>query len=249
MALSRVLVVEDDEAIRMGVCDALRFAGYEPIEAGDGEAGLQLATSAAIDLVLLDMMMPKLDGIGVLTKLRQSHPGLPVIVLTARGEPADKVKGLKLGADDYVVKPFGADELLARIEAVLRRSAERPRSVRTLQIAGRTIDFERREARLPDNSTVQLTERECEVLSYLAANPGRAVRRDELLSRVWGIDPRGVQSRTVDMAIARLREHLGDDPSDPKVIVTVRARGYMLASADDAGGAGHAGAADAGAAG
>lgn len=234
MPLARVLVVEDDEAIRMGVCDALRFGGYEPLEAADGPRGLELATGGAIDLVLLDIMLPGLDGIGVLTQLRQSHPGLPVIVLTARGEPADRVRGLKLGADDYVVKPFGAEELLARIEAVLRRSAERPRSVERLEIAGRTIDFARREAALQDGTIVQLTERECEVLSYLAANRGRAVRREELLSRVWGIDPRGVQSRTVDMAIARLREHLGDDPGDPSVIVTVRARGYMLAL-DDAG--------------
>ena len=229
MPLARVLVVEDDEAIRMGVCDALRFGGYEPLEAADGTRGLALATGGAIDLVLLDIMLPGLDGIGVLTQLRKSHPGLPVILLTARGEPADRVRGLKLGADDYVVKPFGAEELLARIEAVLRRSAERPRSIERLEIAGRTIDFARREATLPSGTVVQLTERECKVLSYLAANRGRAVRRDELLSRVWGIDPRGVQSRTVDMAIARLREHLGDDPGDPKVIVTVRARGYMLA--------------------
>lgn len=230
MSLGRLLVVEDDEAIRRGVVDALTFAGYAVDEAPDGPQGLDAACSGGFDLVLLDILMPTMDGFEVLEQLRRVKPTLPVIFLTARGEEEDKVRGLKLGADDYVVKPFGPAELMARVEAVLRRSAERPRDVGHLTIAGRTIDFERREVIHSDGGRTALSEREAEVLHYLAANRGRAVSRDELMQRVWGIDPRGVQSRTVDMTIARLREHLRDDPASPGVIVTVRARGYMLAS-------------------
>ncbi|HLP84979.1 MAG TPA: response regulator transcription factor, partial [Phycisphaerales bacterium] len=213
-----------------GLCDCLKFAGYETCEAGDGQAGLDAAISRDVDLVLLDLLMPKMDGIAVLTQLRQSKPTLPVIILTAKGEEHDRVRGLKTGADDYVVKPFSVTELLARVEAVLRRSPERPRPVTKLEIDGRAIDFARREVRVNGVAEV-LSEKETEVLSYLASNRGRAVSRDELLQRVWGIDPRGMQTRTVDMAVARLRELLHDDANDPKVIVTVRGKGYMLASA------------------
>ncbi len=233
MALATILIVEDDEAIRLGIADALEYAGYGVCESGDGEDGLERACSGAIDLVLLDILMPKMDGFTMLSELRKAKPALPVIMLTARGEQEDKVKGLRLGADDYVVKPFGPDELLARVEAVLRRSAERPVERTTMEIAGRTIDFERREITHQDGSVCSLTEREGEVLRYLAASGDRAVSRDELLNRVWGIDPRGVRSRTVDMTIARLREHLRDDSSEPKVIVTVRGKGYMLARGSD----------------
>jgi DNA-binding response OmpR family regulator len=173
-------------------------------------------------------MMPVMDGQQMLRELRKSKPTLPVIFLTARGEEEDRVRGLRLGADDYMVKPFSLAELVARVEAVMRRSAERPRTLRVLSIAGRTIDFERREATLPDGTRVQLPQREIDVLAYLAANPGRAISRDELLSRVWGFDPRGVHTRTIDMAVARLREQLADDPAEPAVIATVRGKGYML---------------------
>ncbi len=232
MPLANVLVVEDDAAIRRGLVDALRFNGYTVHEAGDGRAGLDLALSLDADIVLLDIMMPKMDGLEVLGALRRSKPSMPVIFLTARGEEEDRVKGLKLGADDYVVKPFGVDELVARVEAVLRRSAERPDPVSRLEIAGRVIDFGRREVTLPGGETRALPQREAEVLAYLAANRGRAIGRDELLSRVWGFDPRGTQTRTVDMAVARLREQLGDSPSEPQVIRTVRGKGYMLASGE-----------------
>lgn len=232
MALGRVLVVEDDGAIRRGLVDLLRVSGYAPLEAPDGQAGLELAVSVEIDLVLLDILMPRLDGWGVLREIRRTRPSLPVIMLTAKGEEGDRVRGLHDGADDYVVKPFSPKELLARVEAVLRRSPERPRAVARATIAGRVIDFERREVTLPDGTREALSERESEVLSYLVANRGRAIARDELLSRVWGLDPRGVQTRTVDMTIARLREVLRDDPSSPAVIVTVRQRGYMLAGGE-----------------
>ncbi len=233
MPLANLLVVEDDAAIRRGLVDALKFNGYTVTEAVDGRAGLDAALAGAYDLVLLDVLMPRMDGLTVLAELRRAKPALPVIILTARGQEQDRVRGLKAGADDYVVKPFSIGELTARVEAVLRRSAERPTGVARLTIAGRVIDFERREVTLPGGGHAELTEREAEVLAYLASNRGRAVSREELLTRVWGVDPRGVNTRTVDMAIARLREQLRDDPDSPGVVVTVRAKGYMLAAEPD----------------
>ncbi|TAJ10208.1 MAG: response regulator transcription factor [Planctomycetota bacterium] len=223
-----VLVVEDDPAIRRGVCDALRFSGYQVVEASDGAAGLELALRGAYELVLLDVLMPKRDGFSVLEELRKVHPSLPVIMLTARGAEEDRVRGLRRGADDYVVKPFSMSELVARADAVLRRSAERPKGLKEITIAGRHIDFERREALLADGARVALTEKEAALVAYLANHRERAITRDELLRCVWGLDPKGVQTRTVDMAVTRLRERLGDDPAAPRVIVTVRSKGYML---------------------
>ncbi|MEX2218561.1 MAG: response regulator transcription factor [Phycisphaerales bacterium] len=244
MPRGNLLVVEDDDAIRRGLVDALRFGGYHVREAADGRAGLDAALADGVDLVLLDILMPKMDGLEVLAELRKARPSLPVIFLTARGQEQDRVKGLKLGADDYVVKPFSVGELMARVEAVLRRSPERPVSIPRLSIAGRTIDFERREVTLPGGDKEMLPQREADVLAFLAAHPGRAVSREELLSRVWGVDPRGVTTRTVDMAVARLRMLLRDDPDLPGVVITVRGRGYMLADKGEAGpprpGPGHA---------
>lgn len=236
MSLGVILVVEDDAAIRRGVVDMLRYNGYVVHEAPDGRAGLDLALAVDADLVLLDIMMPQMDGMQVLAELRKARPAQPVIFLTARGEEEDRVRGLRLGADDYVVKPFGIDELIARVEAVLRRSPARPAQRKMLSIAGRSVDFDRREAVLPSGARRTLTEREAEVIGYLAANPGRAVSRDELLQRVWGLDPRGTHTRTVDMTIARIRETLDDDPNEPRVIQTVRGKGYMLVAPE--GGAG-----------
>ncbi len=228
MALARVLIVEDEPSIRRGVVDALAASGYTALEASDGRGGLDAALSASVDLVLLDLMLPGMDGLEVLGQIRKARPGLPVICLTALGEPEDRVRGLRLGADDYVVKPFGVAELLARVEAVLRRSSERPQTAGVVRFAGRTVDLDRREVTLPGGQVATLAQREAEVLGYLLAHAGRPVGRDELLRRVWGLDPRGVASRTVDMAIARLREHLGDDASKPEVVKTVRGRGYMV---------------------
>ena len=237
MSKGLILVVEDDEAIRRGVGDALRFHGYTVHTARDGREGLDMALSIDADLVLLDIMMPGMDGLEVLGELRRARPAAPVIFLTARGEAADRVAGLRLGADDYVVKPFGVDELVARVEAVLRRSAARPAGAPELRLAGVTVDFDRREAVLAGGERKTLSQREAEVLQFLAGSRGRAVSREELLGKVWGLDPRGVHTRTVDMAIARLREHLGDDAREPRMIVTVRGKGYMLAGeTPDAGG-------------
>jgi len=231
MPRKNILVIEDDAPIRRGVADALKFAGYTVFEAADGNAGLQSAISAEVDMVLLDIIMPGLDGFEVLAELRKVKPAVPVIMLTAKGTESDRVRGLKGGADDYVVKPFGARELLARVEAVMRRSAERPGDVTVLNVAGRTVDIRRREIRHADGSRCELSEREADLIRYLAANSGRAIAREELLARVWGING-SVYTRTIDMTVARLRDKLGDDAGEPKILITVRSKGYMLASGE-----------------
>ena len=226
----QILTVEDDAAIRRGIVDSLRYAGYAPFEAGHGDEGLAMATERSYDLLLLDLVLPGCGGMEILRRVRQLRPTQPVIILTARGEENARVAGLKLGADDYVVKPFSVKELLARVEAVLRRSAERPVDVSEIGIPGGTIDLARREVRFAKGGRVELSEREAELLRYLATNAGRAVARDELLANVWRIPPRGVSTRTIDMHITRLREKLRDDSAEPKVLLTVRGKGYMFQS-------------------
>lgn len=225
-----VLVVEDDAAIRRGLVDALRFAGYSVIESANGDEGLQVALSADLDLCVLDVMLPGKDGFEILAEVRRSRPQLPVILVTARGAEQDRVHGLQTGADDYVVKPFSSKELLARVGAVLRRSAERPSDVQRVDVAGRAIDFERREIGRPDGSRVQLSERETELLRYLVQNRGRAIARRELLERVWGLPSGGDSStRAIDMHIVNLRGKLADPSDAPEVVITVRGKGYMIA--------------------
>jgi DNA-binding response OmpR family regulator len=226
----RILVVEDDAAIRTGVRDSLKFAGFDVDEAADGDAGMKLALSVDCDLVLLDLVLPGPDGLQILRRVRQLRPSLPIIMLTARGEEQDRVAGLKSGADDYVVKPFGVSELLARVEAVLRRTPTRPAEATNIKLAGAEIDFSKGEVAFADGAKTTLSDKEGELLRYLVGSVGRAVSRDELLSRVWGLDPQGLATRTVDMHIARLREKLRDDPTAPKLVVTVRGKGYMLAA-------------------
>ena len=229
MPAIRVVVVEDEAAIRRGVVDALRATGYEVAEAADGVKGLEEAVRRDVDLVLLDLLLPKKDGLEVLAEVRKVRPTLPVIILTARGTEDDRVKGLKMGADDYVVKPFSARELLARVEAVLRRSVDRPQEVRGARLGKAAIDLERREVRWTGQDRTELSETECAILSFLLANRQRAVSRDELLTRLWGIGTKEVETRTVDMHIARLRTKLRDPSGKetPEAIVTVRSLGYM----------------------
>jgi DNA-binding response OmpR family regulator len=226
----RILTVEDDAAIRRGIVDALSFAGYDVIEAANGNDGCVAAVSREYDLLLLDMVLPGKTGLEILREVRNARPTLPVIILSARGEERDRVTGLKLGADDYVVKPFSVDELLARVEAVLRRSPARPTDVDELAIAGGCLDFARCEVRFDDGGREELSERERELLRYLACHAGRAITREELLANVWKIDARGVETRTIDMHVARLREKLRDTGGDGKVLLTVRGKGYMLAN-------------------
>ena len=190
MEKPKVLVVEDDPAVRRGLADALDFADYHVLECSCGDSALETLLSAEIDLVLLDVMLPGRDGFELLDEVRQCRPTLPVIMVTARGAEEDRIRGLRNGADDYVVKPFSARELLARVEAVLRRSPERPTPIDQIQVAGRRLELERREVVLPDGDRRQLSEREADILRYLASAPGRVISREELLRRVWGLDPR-----------------------------------------------------------
>jgi DNA-binding response OmpR family regulator len=228
MQSKTVLVIEDDSAIRQGIIDALQFAGYRTLHAGDGPSGLAQAVKATFDLLMLDLILPGASGFEILKQVREHRPALPVIILTARGEEADRVNGLRLGADDYVVKPFSVRELLARVEAVLRRSAERPEAVAKLEIPCGTIDLARREIRYAGGGRCELSDREVELLRYLASHPGRALSRDEILARVWRLDPKGITTRTIDMHVANLREKLRDDPEKPRVLLTVRGKGYMF---------------------
>ncbi len=229
MTATRIVVVEDEHPIRRGVADALRASGYEVVEAADGEKGYEEAVRLKVDLLLLDLLLPKRDGLDVLAGVRRIRPTLPVIILTARGTEEDRVRGLKLGADDYVVKPFSARELLARVEAVLRRSAGRPNGVCRAKLGSASVDFQRREVRWPKQQREELSETENSILTFLLANRQRAVSREELLTVLWGIGPHGAETRTIDMHVARLRTKLRDPSgkSTPEAIVTVRVQGYM----------------------
>ena len=224
-----VVVVEDEDAIRRGIVDALEMAGYRVIEAIDGLTGLAEARRSEVDLVLLDLLLPKMDGFDVLDKLRVTHPSLPVIILTARGSEDDRVRGLR-GADDYVLKPFSARELLARVDAVLRRTPERPQPVVKIAAGDTVVDCARREICHGDKERVVLPEMEADILLRLAAHAGRAVSREELLSCVWGLRDGTIETRAIDMHITRLRQKLSGGPSASPTewIATVRGKGYML---------------------
>jgi two-component system alkaline phosphatase synthesis response regulator PhoP len=227
VARRTILVIEDDPAIRRVIVDALRFDGYEPLAAATFLEGQQAARTATCDLVLLDLVLPGGDGLDLLAATRQTRPSLPVIIMTARGGEDERVHGLSLGADDYVVKPFSVKELLARVAAVLRRSAERPTDQTEVAFAGGVADLPRAELRFEDGGRDSLSEREAEVLRYLAQRPGRVVSRAELLERVWRLPANRVQTRTIDMLMARLREKLRDDAAVPRIIQTVRGKGYV----------------------
>ncbi|MBI1367179.1 MAG: response regulator [Planctomycetes bacterium] len=224
----RILVIEDDSAIRRGIVDALSFDGYAVLESGDGESGLRMAIESECDLLLLDLILPGKRGLEVLGEVRRVRPTLPVIIITALGEEADRIRGLKLGADDYVVKPFSVKELLARVGAVLRRSPGRSAALTRIGLRDGHVNLSRMEICFDDGGRCELSEREMELLRYLAQNAGRAIAREEILAHVWRMDPKGVTTRTIDMHITRLREKLRDDSADPHVIRTVRGRGYMF---------------------
>jgi DNA-binding response OmpR family regulator len=225
--VTRILVVEDNRDLAYGLRNNLEIEGYEVEVAEDGRAGVESARRLRPDLVILDLMLPELDGFRVLKALRAEDPALPILILTARGEEADKVRGLKLGADDYVTKPFGLLELLARVEALLRRAqaraAEAPPAIRFGDIEVHPA------ARLVRRSgaDVELAPKEFELLLALLRAEGAAVPRLELMQEVWGYAA-AVVSRTVDTHIAELRRKLEADPAAPRYILTVRKIGYRL---------------------
>jgi two-component system alkaline phosphatase synthesis response regulator PhoP len=221
--MTRVLVIEDNAGLAYGLRNNLEIEGYEVEVAGDGARGLERARSARPDLVILDLMLPELDGFRVLRAMRTEELAMPVLILTARGEESDKVRGLKLGADDYVTKPFGLLELLARVEALLRRKA--PAVVRD-RFGEIEIDRSTR-AVTRGGIIIELAPKEYELLVALVDRQGAVVARLELLRHVWGASD-SVITRTIDTHIAELRRKLEHDPAHPRHILTVRKVGYRL---------------------
>jgi len=221
-----ILVIEDDASISKGLQQNLSFEGYSVFVAPDGERGLELAVDKAPDLIVLDVMMPKMNGFEVLRELRRREIDTPVIMLTAKGEEIDKVRGLDLGADDYVTKPFGLQELLARIQAVLRRKRKFDKEIETVSFGKITLDFTARTATVA-GEPVQMTSREFDLLHFFLSREGEALERQEILNRVWGFDYFGTD-RTVDNFINRLRQKLEPDPDNPVYFQTVRGVGYRF---------------------
>lgn len=223
----KILVVEDDPMLRDGLEDLLRGAGHDVETAVDGVLGLEKGKEEAFDLVLLDLMLPRLDGVEVCRRLRTVRPALPILMLTARGAEDDKVRGLNAGADDYVTKPFGVRELLARVEAFERRALQAPAEPELLKIDDCELDLGRCLARRGEEE-IPLTAREVGILRWLHRHRNRSVPRSELLEQVWGTVGT-LQTRTVDMTIAKLRQKIERDASDPQIIVTVTGVGYAWA--------------------
>lgn len=219
-----ILVIEDDPAVRRGIVDVLEYAGYKTLEAPDGHAGMELALKANFRLLLLDLVMPGPSGFDILEALKRKRPGQAVIILSARGEENDRVRGLVNGADDYVVKPFSMKELLARVDAVLRRTCERTAAADSRAIPGGTVDFKERVLDFNDGRREELSEREGDLLRYLLDSRGRIVSREEILRNLWGLNPDRTETRTIDMHIMHLRTKLGD--KEQSLLTTVRGKGY-----------------------
>jgi two-component system alkaline phosphatase synthesis response regulator PhoP len=225
----RILVIEDDPSILRGLQLNLGMEGYVVRSAMDGETGLALARTEKPDLVVVDVMLPRMGGLEVVREIRAEDPELPVLILSAKGQETDKVAGLQLGADDYMVKPFGLKELLARIDALLRRRRSRgetgaTRAVR--RIGHVEVDLEARRA-TAGGKILELTSREFDLLSFFVTHPDRVHSREQLMQAVWGSRYFGT-ARTVDNFVARLRAHIGDDAETPRHLETVRGIGYRF---------------------
>jgi len=225
---ARILVVEDEPAIRDGLLDVLVFHGYDVASADDGRQGLELALTGRFDLLLLDIMLPGIDGYEICDRVREKDREQPIVMLTAKTRDEEIIEGLKLGADDYVGKPFSIQQLLLRIEAVLRRSRKLQAADQLLTLDGVTIDLRNLTA-TSGGDEVRFTRREIEVIRYLAGNSERPVSREELLEKVWGYARElAIETRTVDIHIAKIRRKIEADPSEPVNLVTVRGAGYRL---------------------
>ena len=229
--MSTILAIEDDPAILRGLADNLRFESYDVLTATDGEAGYALIRDKRPDLIILDLMLPKLSGYEICRKVRAEGLQTPILMLTARGEEGDRVLGLDLGADDYVTKPFSVRELLARVRALLRRT-QTPRAALpdTLAFGDVEIDFRSWEARRA-GKPLEMTRKEFSVIRLLAARAGEVVSRDELLNEVWGYE-NYPNTRTVDNHIAGLRAKLEPDPAEPRYLRTVHGVGYKFVTAN-----------------
>ncbi len=232
--MSRILLVEDDEAMAVALQDGFTFEGHEVVRASDGVEGLRLARETPPEILILDVMLPKMTGLDVCKQLRADGSKMPIIMLTARGQEIDKVLGLKLGADDYITKPFSFMELMARVEAVLRRSQPMSTDGRAVvQLGDVTVDIARHQA-CKNGEPLALTPREFRLLAFFIEHRDEVVTREALLDAVWGYDTIPF-TRTVDTHIAKLRKKIEEDPSDPKLLITVHRLGYRLVGSEPAG--------------
>ena len=225
----RLLIVEDEEAIRAGLVDVLVYHGYDVEFAADGPTGLGMALSGRFDLILLDVMLPGMDGFEICNRIRAQDRDQPVIMLTAKSTDEDIIQGLSLGADDYVAKPFSVAQLVLRVQAVLRRSRIGAELDAMLQL-GEDVEVDCRNLQgQRGDEALSFTRREVEMLQYLRLNSDRPVSRDELLAKVWGYARNlDIETRTVDIHVAKLRRKIEPDPAQPRYLVTVRGAGYRL---------------------
>lgn len=223
----RILLVEDEPGLVVTLTDRLRNEGYEVEASQDGRQGEEKAATGGFDLIVLDVMLPGKSGLDVCRDLRAQGVASPILMLTARGQVIDKVLGLKIGADDYVAKPFDMLELLARIEALLRRPASTSNAGANYQFGTLRVDL-RSTTVWQDGKKVALSAREFQLLRYLLEHQGETISRDELLKKVWGYDE-PPNTRTVDVHVAWLRQKLEDDPKNPRLILTVQGMGYQFA--------------------
>jgi DNA-binding response OmpR family regulator len=224
--MPRILIIEDELPMRRGLEDCLAAEGYRIISAADGDAGLRRALEEQPDLVLLDIMMPKLDGFAVAAELRRLGRAMPILMLTAKGQVEDRVTGLDAGADDYLVKPFSIEELLARVRALLRRTRQDGHAATRLTLGEVTVDFARQTA-MRDGRELHLTAKEFAMLRLMAETPGEPVSRERFLDLVWGYAAFPT-TRTVDNHLGSLRRKLEPDPENPRWLKTVHGVGYKL---------------------
>lgn len=223
--MHKILIIEDESNIRELISYNLINNNYKVLEAEDGLLGLEMSIKEKPDLILLDLMLPGMNGLDICKELRDRGSKIPIIILTAKNEDIDKVMGLEFGADDYMTKPFSVHELMARIKAVLRR-AELRNDVKYITKGALTINIERHEV-LVDGKTIELSLKEFDLLKTLAEHKGMVMTRDQLLDKIWGIDYDG-ENRTVDVHIRYLRKKLGDEESESKYIQTIRGMGYKM---------------------
>ena len=223
---TRILIIEDEPAMVAGLRDNFEFEGYEVISAGDGVAGLERAMKDNPDLVVLDVMMPRMSGLDVCKQLKSKKPSTPIIMLTARGQEIDKVVGLELGADDYVTKPFSIRELIARVKAVLRRVSHQATPLEIYRFNDVEINIKGNEVRRA-GAPVELSAKEFALLAYLISHPAETLSRDRLLDEVWGYE-NYPSTRTVDTHILHLRQKLEPNPEEPRFILTVHGSGYKF---------------------
>lgn len=229
--MRRVLIIEDDQLTAIALSEGLASEGYETAIASDGATGLRLALERDFDIILLDLMLPKTSGFDVCQKIRQAGSRVPMIMLTARNLEIEKVQGLKLGADDYVTKPFSMLELTARLEAVLRRSSRQIESTERYQFGNISLDFKKYEA-TKGGAPLELSPREFSILKFLIEHRGEVIRREQLLDGVWAYNSFPT-TRTVDTHIAKLRQKIEDFPNSPKYLITIHGVGYKFINRSD----------------